>query len=300
MNTGDEIKTNNKATTSTRYNRYLIWCMLFISIGYQYKLFFCGGLGLMLGFKSICYTVVHGITTNHWFEHIVYVPFMWIALNHINNVVFSSLPIEKADKGQQYKKWIGQFLCAIYIYGYGIHMTNTLEIMARNQDLATGLLYDQIWWLDEQISHQVQFCSFFLLLCWFILHDQPDRSHNKYIAIITGIIHGVDRGIGVIEGDNPSLAFWLVGLVSVACFYRWQKHNKEINRAWKDFFFRHGVGFVFTICILLTTYDLLFGLDNQPSEMGMGALKVIALGITIIIIEIIIILGVDKISKSPQ
>lgn len=273
---------------------YLTWAILFICLGYQYKLIFCGFLGQVLGFKSICYTFIHGISTNHWLEHLLYVPLMWVALNHVNNIVFGPHTMEVLSKRQQQKKWLGQLLCALFIYGHGIHAINLLEMMARAEGVASGIIYEQIWWLDEQVSHGVQFITFFLLLCFFISQDRLDRNHGKTIAIVTGIIHGIDRGVGVIEGDHPYLGVFAAMIISVACYYRWQKHGRNFKRVWKDFFFLHGLGFVITILVLLVCYQLLFGLYTQPSTMGLEAWKVVVLAIFIIFVELLIIFGLDK------
>ena len=279
------------------YAKYLTWCILFISLGYHYKLIFCGGLGQVLGFNSICYTMVHGVSTNHWFEHIIYVPLIWIVLNAVNNIVFGPYENEVLSKKQRQKKWIGQFLCALFIYGHGIHTTNLLEMFARAEGLATGVLYEQIWWLDEEVSHFVQFTSFCLLISFFITQDRLDRQHGSYIAIVTGIIHGVDRGVGVIEGDHPHLGFFFASSIGLACWYRWRRHDQQFTRVWKDFFFRHGLGFVGTILIFLLSYQLFFGLSIQPSTMGTGAWRVVVLALSIIGLGLLVVFGLDTLYK---
>ncbi len=288
---------NIKAT----YDPYLVWCIFFISIGYQYKLIFCGGMGLGLGQTWICYTMIGGISTNHWFEHLVYAPLMWITLVKINQIVFGPGENEILSKAQNRKKWIGQALAALYLYGYGMHITNTVEIWARQHNgITTGTVYELIWWLDEQFSHWVQYISFFPLIAWFVINDRLDRNHSKNAAIITGVLHGVDRGVGVIEGDNYMMAFYLIGVMMVGCVFRWYRHDKNFWRSWQDFFFRHVFLFCITMILLIGSYSFFFGLDIQPSEMGKAAVQVAILGIVIIVIETILVVGLDRLVSNRK
>ncbi len=274
---------------------YLVWCILFISIGNQYKLLFCGFLGKVIGLDSICYTMFHGISTNHWFEHFVFVPLLWIVLNYLNNVVFSSTSSSRATSKPTKLKWLGQFLCVLFVYGHGIHITNTLEIMARDNGLANGLLYEQIWWLDEEVSHWLQFGAFFSLIALFITQDGLDRQQGAKMAVLTGILHGIDRGVGFVEGNNPFLGFALIVMIGMACWVRWQKHERDFQRVWKDFFFRHGIIFATTVLIFLVSYQLVFGLAIQPSTMGMEAWRIVALAISIILVEALLVIRLDGI-----
>ncbi len=271
------------------------WWVFFISVAYHYKLFFCAFLGLGLGFTCICYDVVHGITHNHWFEHFVYVPMMWVALNAVNEIVFSRTDLAPLSKRRKRLKWIGQFLAVMYVYGHGMHIMNTVEMWARDLGDAEGPLYDQIWWIDEQLSHWMQFVSFFLLMGWFIAQDRLDRTGARYLAVVTGVLIGIDRGIGVIEGDNPLLGVILTSIILLACLYRLKRHGGSFARAWRDFFFRHSMLFVITITLLLALYSLIFGLQAQPSNMAYSVVaKVVLLALSLIGIELFIVLGLDR------
>ena len=290
---------DNNITASTA--KRLGFCLIILSVGYQYKLLLCGIMGLNFGFEWICYSMIHGISSNHWIEHIIYVPIMWITLNKLNEIVFGPGENEVISKSLRHKKWIGLFLCAIYIYGQGIHMINTVEIWAsKHNNLNSGPVYEQIWWLDEQVSHWVQFFSFFLLIGWFIAHDRLDRTQASLLAIITGIIHGIDRGVGVIEGDNPILAFVLVAPILLACLYRWSRHDFNFKRAWKDFFFRHGCVFAFTVPLSVGCYPFVFGGFVQPSEMVSNAWKVVLYALIIISLEILLVVGLDRMIKKDK
>ena len=97
-----------------------------------------------------------------------------------------------------------------------------------------------------------------------------------YIAIFTGLLHGLERAIGVIEGDNPNIALFYGSWILIACVIRWKKHDSDFARVWKDFFFRHGLSFGISMPIALYTYQLLFNGFVQPSSMGNDAWKVVA------------------------
>ncbi len=293
-----ELKTQNPTHTDQALDKNvkrMAWWVFFISVAYHYKLFACAGLGLGLGLTCICYDQIHGITHNHWFEHLVYVPMMWVALNAVNNVVFSSQDGAELSADRKKLKWVGQFLAVLYVYGHGMHIMNTVEMLARDLNDAQGPLYDQIWWIDEQLSHWMQFIPFFLLMGWYIAHDRLDRTGARNLAVITGVLIGIDRGIGVIEGDNPLLGVLLSCIILVACLYRYKRHHYNFSRAWQDFFFRHSMLFVITIALLLGLYSLIFGLQAQPSNMAYSVVaKVVVLALALIGTELLIVIGLDR------
>ena len=124
------------------FNRYLAWWILFISIGYQYKLIFCGGLGLGLGQKWICYTMIHGITSNHWFEHLVYVPLMWVALHQVNQAVFEGAADYVAENAIRWGKWLNSIISLITV-GFVLFMLGKAKIKAMGAAPDPGPTADQ-------------------------------------------------------------------------------------------------------------------------------------------------------------
>ena len=109
----------------------LKWWLLFVCVAYHYKLIFCGLFGKFLGYTWICNTLVHGVTTNHWFEQLIYVPLLWYAFYRMIVVVFGPNRNEVLGKSLQTKKMFALFFATIYIYALGIHFTNTVEIYSR-------------------------------------------------------------------------------------------------------------------------------------------------------------------------
>ena len=273
--------------------------IIFISVGYHHKLIICGLIGEVFGFHWICHTVIHGITTNYWFEHFVFVPLIWVAFNHIKNIVFSSKSLDISDDSWKKRKWFGQFLAMFYIYGHGMHITNTVEVYSRMEGLANGPLYDQIYWIDEHLSHTVQFIPYFIMMSWFLIHDKLDRNVGKNVAIVSGVLHGVDRGYGITEGNSPSLGVFLMGLVVLAVGYRYYRHGSSFQRAFQDFFFRYGFGLVVTNFIFMILYQILFGVQTQLSDYaGAGAWVIVATALSCVFGMLLLFFGMDRFYKN--
>ncbi len=277
-------------------SKSLIWYLVYICFAYHYKVIICGFFGEVLGYDFLCHTMIHGVTTNHWFEQLVYAPVLWYALYKIIIIVFGPHENEVLSKGLKRLKTIAIFFLAMYIYGVGIHFTNTIEIYARTQlGIESGALYDQVYWVDEQLSHWIQFFFFFILIAWIIIFDRLDRIRSPYSAISIGLLHGLERTIGVIEGDNPSIAFVMGIVILVACLIRWDRHARNFHRAWKDFFFRYGLSFGISILISLFVYPRIFGGFVQPSAMGNKGWQVVLFVMVLAITCFLLIVLLDKI-----
>jgi len=276
-------------------NKSLVGWLLYVCFAYHYKAIFCGLGGKILGFEWICFTSIHGISTNHWFEQLIYAPLLWYALYRIIVIVFGPNDNEVLSNSVKRLKIIALFFLAMYIYGIGIHFTNTIEIYSREQlGITTGALYNQVYWVDEQFSHWIQFSFFFLLMAWIIIFDRLDRVHAKNAAILTGLLHGLERAIGVIEGDSPHIALVLGFFIIIACIIRWKRHDWDLKRVWKDFFFRHGFYFGITMPLALFFYQLIFDGFVQPSVMGVGAWKVAVFAISLTAIFFVVARLADK------
>ncbi|MBW6481424.1 MAG: hypothetical protein K0B10_00035 [Vicingaceae bacterium] len=292
----ENIKIISTTSTQASENKTLVGWLIYICFAYHYKVVFCGFIGKILGFEWICFTTIHGVTTNHWFEQLVYAPILWYALYKVTVIVFGPSENEILGKRVRNLKTIALFMLAMYIYGIGIHFTNTIEIYSREElGITSGALYEQVYWVDEQLSHWIQFSFFFMLFAWFIVFDRLDRTHAGKIAIFTGMLHGLERSIGVIEGDSPYISLVLGGLILLACLFRWKKHNWEFKRVWKDFFFRHGLFFGLSMPISLYFYQLIFGGFVQPSTMSTDAWKVVAFVLVLTVIGYLIAIVLDRI-----
>jgi hypothetical protein len=276
-------------------SKELKWLMLYVCIAYHYKVIFCGLLGKILGYTWICNTMIHGVTTNHWFEQLVYVPLLWYVFYRMIVVVFGPHEGEILGKSIRTKKVLALFFATMYTYSLGIHFTNTLEIYSRVYlDISSGPLYDQIYWIDEIMSHWIQFFFYFLFFAWLIVYDRLDRDDGSYVALFTGLLHGVERAVGVIEGDNANIAIFYGTWILIACFIRWKKHGNDFARVWKDFFFRHGLSFGISMPIGIFSYHLIFNGFVQPSSMGDTAWKVVVFGGAFILIGFTLAVAIDS------
>ncbi|MFK8008435.1 MAG: hypothetical protein AB8H03_18905 [Saprospiraceae bacterium] len=238
--------------------------------------------------------MIHGVTSNHWFEQLVYIPILWYVLYRMIIVVFGPHQREVLAKSVQTKKVIALFFITMYIYATGIHFTNTLEIYSRvNLGIDSGPLYEQIFWIDEVLSHWIQFFFYFLFFAWLIVFDRLDRIDGNYIAIFTGLLQGLDRAIGVIEGDNPYSALVFGLWILIACIIRWNNHKRDFARVWKDFFFRHGLTFGISMPVGILSYHLIFNGFVQPSSMMDSAWKVVVFGVGFILVGFFIAISID-------
>jgi len=104
-------------------NKSLVGWLLYVCFAYHYKAIFCGLGGKILGFEWICFTSIHGISTNHWFEQLIYAPLLWYALYRIIVIVFGPNDNEVLSNSVKRLKIIALFFLAMYIYGIGIHFT---------------------------------------------------------------------------------------------------------------------------------------------------------------------------------
>lgn len=284
----------NSHLISANKNKELKWLILFVCLAYHYKVIFCGFFGKMLGYTWICNTMIHGVTTNHWFEQLVYVPLLWYVLYRIIVVVFGPHPNEILNQSIQRKKVFALFLATMYVYSAGIHFANTIEIYSRVElGITSGALYEQIFWIDEVLSHWLQFFFYFLFFAWIIIYDRLDRNDGGNIAIFIGLLHGLERAIGVIEGDNPYNALVFGSWILFACGIRWNNHKKDFPRVWKDFFFRYGVAFGISMPIGILSYHLTFDGFVQPSTM-LDGWKVIIFGTAFISVGFTIAFAIDS------
>jgi hypothetical protein len=267
------IATNKIPATESKT---LAFWMMYVLFAYHYKVIVCGFFGKTMGYDWLCETLVHGVTTNHWFEQLIYVPILWFAFYKITEIVFGPAENEILSKKVRRLKFWAHFFLVMLIYGIGIHFANTIEIFARVYlHITDGELYNQIYWVDEQLSHWIQFFFYFLFFAWLIIHDRLDRRQGASVAIFTGLLHGLERAIGVIEGDSPHTALVYGCVILVACYLRFQKHEQNFARVWQDFFFRHGLSFGISMPTAIFMYEWVFDGLKQPSTMGNQAWQVL-------------------------
>eukprot|EP00026_Physarum_polycephalum_P005852 Phypoly_transcript_05891.p1 GENE.Phypoly_transcript_05891~~Phypoly_transcript_05891.p1 ORF type:complete len:317 (-),score=38.66 Phypoly_transcript_05891:417-1367(-) len=248
-------------------NLSLNLCMLWICFGYYYKL-------LCLPIRFICLRLVFFVDVNHWIELFLYCPLLFFSLYHANRIVFRE---SKRDESEEFhnhlshnlRKHIGAFMIGLNLYGMGIHASaNPIEIYAREHDGMdySSNTYRLIHGMDENLSHWIQFIPFFFVIGWYIINDKTGRFAGKYISVFMGVGHGVDRAVGVIEGNSwyfgIPMSLWLL----FCCYWRWLKYKKNFSMCMDDYFFCHGIALGTTIPTCQILYLILFGGFVQPSE----------------------------------
>ena len=248
-----------------------------VIFAYYYKAVLCGFVGHTLGFEAICETWIRGISTNHWIEIVVYCPLLWLALHQLNRDVFASVPASPASRRRhERRRLISDAAIAIVLYGTGVHIANVIEINARERSaVSDGELYDLVYFLDEGLSHYLQFVPLFFVLGWFVLHDRPGRIGQPVLAVFFGVAHGVERTVGIIEGGKwflgPPTVVWL-GAVA------WVRYRRVGPAATQELFFRYAVAFCLTLPLGLAAYHAWVGSFAQPSGLADARVAQIAAG----------------------
>jgi hypothetical protein len=223
-----------------------VWFAVIV-FAYYYKAVLFGFFGHVLGIDFLGSTWVRGISIDHWIEIVIYCPLLWLALHQVNADVFGDLPADPEESQvQRRRQLIGEFAIALVIYGTGVHIANAIEIFAReHQGIETGEIYDLVYFIDEGMSHYLQFVPLFFVIGWFL---------------------------------GPPTVMWL----ALAAFVRWRRFRRVRALALDDFLFRYAVAFCVTLPLAQLAYLIEFGSFAQPSGLGDSRLKIVAVGAVVL------------------
>lgn len=244
--------------------------------GYYYKAVVCGVLSDGLGCALLCEPRIRGIDMNHWIEIVLYCPLLWLALHQVNAAVFAAEPAEEPARSRHRRRaLIGEGAIALVLYGTGLHIANVIELYSRQTEgVSQGGTYQLVYFLDEGLSHYVQFVPLFFVLGWFVLHDRPGRSRHQRVALLIGVGHGVERAIGLVEGGKWALAIPAVLWLGLCVALRARRLGRA---ACSEFFVRYAIAFCLTLPLAQLAYLLRFGSFVQPSELGSDGLTELGL-----------------------
>jgi hypothetical protein len=243
-----------------------------VVFAYYYKAVLVGFAGGVLGIDWLGGTMIHGISTNHWIEIIIYCPLLWLALHQVNEDVFAF------DRGR--RRLIGDFAIAIVIYGTGVHIANVIEIYSREQQgIHDGSVYNLVYFLDEGFSHYLQFVPLFFAIGWFVINDRPRLGTHSTLALFLGAGHGVERAIGIIEGGKWFLGAPTVVWLASAAWMRGRKLRQFGVDPRDDFFFRYAISFCVTLPVAQLAYLGRFGSFTQPSKLADSGARLTAIGV---------------------
>ncbi len=247
-------------------------------------------LGRIVGWEFLGYTWINGIPTYLWIEIIFYGPVIWFSLHQVNTDVFGDVPTEaEALKKHRRLQLIGTVAIAIILYGIGVHVTDTLEVLSREREgITDGAVYDLIYFLDEGLSHYIQFFPLFFVMGWFLIYDRPGRTGSAYFALFLGVAHGVERAVGIIEGEKWFLGPAVMTWMAAAAWLRWRRVG---SAAFQEFFFRHAIAFLLILPVCQIAYYLWFNAFPPPSalndreliQMAVGAVALTAVGTGVVI-----------------
>lgn len=260
-----KTSTRERVAVGPARTRMMLWFGLVV-FGYCYKAFVFGFVGGVLGLDLLNETWIAGIDLNHWIEIVVYCPLLWFALHQVNADVFGEVPTDPAQMRRHTRaRTIGEFAVAIALYGSGVHIANVVELYSRERaEVSSGDVYDLVYFLDEGLSHYLQFVPLFFLLGWFTLHDRIGRVEHPVLAVFFGVGHGVERAVGVTEGGKwflvaPAL-LWLGWAVAA-------RLRRAGRSALDEFFVRYSLVFIVTLPAALAAYRGGVGSFDQPSSL---------------------------------
>lgn len=265
-----------------------------VVLAYYYKLVVFGLGAETLGLSWLSTTAWAGIDLNHWIETAIYCPAVWFALHQINADVFGDPPSDPdALRLHRRRRTVGDVLGALFLYGTGIHIANVVELASQDEPGAQDHdVYDLVYFLDEGLSHYVQFIPLFAVLGWTVLHDRPGRIDHPGLAVFLGVAHGVERGVGIIEGGTWFLGAPAVVWLAFAVAARVRARGAD---AVSEFFVRYAVAFCITLPVAEIGYRLQVGSFAQPSSLGMrSAVGVVAAGVATTLTGTLIALGIER------
>lgn len=248
-----------------------------VVFAYYYKVAVFGFGGEVLDIEMLTGTWISGIDLNHWIETVVYCPLVWFALHQVNADVFGDPPIDPVALVRHRRaETIGDVAIALFLYGTGLHIANVIELSSREQHgVDSGDVYDLVYFLDEGLSHYLQFVPLFFVIGWFVVHDRARRVEHASLAVFFGVAHGVERAIGIIEGGKWFLGAPTVLWLALAVTARVHRVG---HAGFDEFFVRYAIAFCVTLPIAEISYRVQVGSFGQPSSLDRGVVVEVVLG----------------------
>lgn len=281
-----EERTTQIRTPATAWFAVFVFARLYTAVLNDF-------LGRILGLEFISYTWIHRIPTYLWVEIIFYGPIIWLALTQVNADVFGDVPTEPGALRRHGRlQFAATFAIAILIYGIGIHVTDTLSVLSEREHMTEGEVYELIYFLDEGLSHYVQFFPLFFVMGWFVIYDRPGRTSNPSIGLFLGAVHGIERGVGIIEGEKWFLGPAVIAWMALAAWLRWRRVGSTVT---SEFFFRHAVAFCLTLPASQFLYYIWFDSFPPPSELSDSEITQMAVGaVALAVVGTAVIAALDR------
>ncbi len=256
---------NDAVDGHARRHTVLSWFGVVV-FGRLYTVLMCDLPDQVLGIDTLCHTWINHIPTYLWVEILLYGPVVWFALHRVNADVFAGVPVGPGGLRRRRCELVGSVAAAMWLYGVGIHAADLVEVLSREREgIIAGPVYELAYFLDEGLSHYVQFVSLFFLIGWWVVFDGPGRTEGAGLALFFGAAHGVERSLGIIEGEKwflaPVVVAWMVGAAAA-------RLRRGGTGAIDEFFFRYAVAFTVTLPISHLVYFARFG--GFPPASGLS------------------------------
>lgn len=243
-----------------------------------YTVVLCDVPERIFGDDRIGHTWIHDIPTYLWVEIILYGPIVWFALHQITADVFDESSTEPAALQIHRRRRLAATVAgALFLYGVGIHAADAVEVFAREREgITDGPVYDLVYFFDEGLSHYVQFVPLFFVIGWFVIFDRANRTGHRRVALVLGAAHGIERGLGIIEGEKwflgPFVMIWFAAAV-------WLRRRRIGANAFDEFFVRYALSFLVLLPACQLSYALWFGGFPAPSSLTDGDYAQLAAGV---------------------
>jgi hypothetical protein len=243
-----------------------------------YTVILCDFPERVLGSDVMCDTWLRGIPIYLWVEIIAFGPIVWFALHQITTDVFGDIPTAAGPLHAHRKLRLAATVGgALFLYGVGIHTADTVEVLSRQREgITDGAVYDLVYFLDEGLSHYVQFVPLFFVIGWYVIWDRSGRTEYPRVALLLGAAHGVERGLGIIEGEK-----WFLGPIVIVWFLlavRWRR-GRVGDVAFEEFFVRYALAFVLLLPVCQAAYAIRFSGFPAPSGLTDGEYAELAVGV---------------------
>ncbi len=265
-----------------------------VVFGRLYTVLMCDLPVHVFGVDRICHTWTHDIPSYLWVEILFYGPVIWFALYQLNTDVFGDLPADPPRLRQHRRRQlVGAAATAVFLYGVGIHAADLIEVISREREgITAGTVYELAYFLDEGLSHYVQFVSLFFLLGWFVIFDRRGRTGRRYLALCFGVAHGVERGLGIIEGEKWFLGPAVIAWMATAVWLRWRRVGSVVL---DEFFVQYAVALILMLPVSQAAYYLWLGDFTPPSNLDDDTyVQLIALTVGITVAGAGTVIAIDR------
>jgi hypothetical protein len=126
------------------------------------------------------------------------VPFMSVTLRMVDRICFGSRPRRAMDNALQ---WLSHFAFVGYIYGSAVHfVSNALNVLATEindfRAVMPPVIYDLIYFFDEDLGHWVMFLSLFLLIGIYVIACENWSMRSEWDTVTAAVLMGLTWSVG--------------------------------------------------------------------------------------------------------